>query len=116
MAEAKEVIEKNGKKKQKKKSLRSEVVNFSLIVISILIGLSIVSYSPADDARSEIGFFDTFKLLLGDESIRSKADTINNWLGIFGAYIAHFFVNSTLGYFSIAFPIILLIFSWTALL
>jgi DNA segregation ATPase FtsK/SpoIIIE, S-DNA-T family len=117
MAEAKEVIVKDAKKKpQKKKSLRSEVINFSLIVISILIGLSIVSYSPADDARSEIGFFDTFKLLLGDESIRSKADTIHNWLGIFGAYIANFFVNSTLGYFSIAFPIILLIFSWAALL
>ncbi len=115
MAEAKETTEKNGKKKQKK-SLRSEVINFSLIVISILVSLSIFSYSPADDATSEIGLFDTFKLLLGDESIRSKADTIHNWLGIFGAYIANFFVNSTLGYFSIAFPAILLIFSWTALL
>ncbi len=115
MAEAKETTEKNGKKKPKK-SLRSEVINFSLIIISILVSLSIVSYSPADDASSEIGFFDTFKLLLGDESIRSKADTIHNWLGIFGAYIANFFVNSTLGYFSIAFPAILLIFSWSALL
>ncbi len=116
MTDAKEATEKNGKKKKQKTSLRSEVINFSLIVISILVSLSIVSYSPADDARSEIGFFDTFKLLLGDESVRSKADTIHNWLGIFGAYIANFFVNSTLGYFSIAFPVILLIFSWTALL
>ncbi len=117
MAEEKETQEKNGKKKkQQKKSLRTEVVNFSLIIVSILVGLSILSFSPADDARSEIGFFDTFKLLLGDESVRSKADTIHNWLGIFGAYIANFFVNSTLGYFSIAFPIILLLFSWTALL
>ena len=116
MAEAKDNSEKNEKKKKPKKSLRSEVINFSLIVISILVGLSIVSYSPADDASSEISFFDTFKLFLGDESIRAKADTIHNWLGIFGAYIANFFVNSTFGYFSIAFPLILLIFSWTALL
>ncbi|HUI31529.1 MAG TPA: DNA translocase FtsK 4TM domain-containing protein [Candidatus Acidoferrales bacterium] len=98
-----------------KRSLRSEVMNFSLIIISILAGLSIVSYSPADDANSEIGFFDMFRLFLGDEALRAKADAIHNWLGIFGAYIANFFVNSTLGYFAIAFPVILLIFSWTAL-
>ena len=48
--------------------------------------------------------------------MRAKADTIHNWLGIFGAYIANFFVNSTLGYFSVSFPLILLVFSWTALL
>ncbi len=115
MAEAKQTAERNGKKKQKK-SLRSEVVNFSLIIISILVGLSIFSFSPADDARSEIGFFDTFRLLIGDETVRAKAATIHNWLGIFGAYIANFFVNSTLGYFSLVFPVILFIFSWTALL
>jgi len=108
--------EKNGRKPKPKKSLRGEVVNFSFIVISILVGLSIVSYSPADDASSEIGFFDMFKLFLGDETMRARADTIHNWLGIFGAYIANFFVNSTLGYFAIAFPLILLVFSWTALL
>ncbi len=116
MAEPKENKETNGKRKKQPKSLRSEVVNFSLIIISILVSLSILSYSPADDAGSEIGFFDFFRVFLGDESIRAKADTIHNWLGIFGAYIAHFFVNSTLGYFSIAFPIVLLIFSWTTLL
>ncbi|MCL5035124.1 MAG: DNA translocase FtsK 4TM domain-containing protein [Bacteroidetes bacterium] len=116
MAETKENKETNGKRKKQPKSLRSEVVNFSLIIISILIGLSIFSYSPADDAGSEISFFDFFKVFLGDESVRAKADTIHNWLGIFGAYVAHFFVNSTLGYFSIAFPIVLLIFSWTTLL
>jgi S-DNA-T family DNA segregation ATPase FtsK/SpoIIIE len=130
MAEVKEKPEKNGKSparngepekvvagrdRKPKKSLRAEVINFSLIIISILISLSIVSYSPADDANSEIGFFDMFRLFLGDEALRARADTIHNWLGIFGAYIANFFVNSTLGYFSIAFPAILLIFSWTAL-
>ncbi len=116
MSEPKANRETNGKRKKHPKSLSSEVVNFSLIIISILISLSIFSYSPADDAKSEISFFDTFRIFLGDESIRAKADTIHNWLGIFGAYIAHFFVNSTLGYFSIAFPLVLLIFSWTTLL
>lgn len=105
----------SGREKKPKKSLRSEVANFSLIVISILVSLSIVSYSPADDANADISFFDIFKLFLGDEALRAKADTIHNWLGIFGAYVANFFVNSTLGYFSIAFPVILFIFSWTAL-
>ena len=129
MTETKEVTKKNGKDqnapaKERKsgpkgnagKSLWAELANFSLIVISVLISLSVVSYSPADDANSEIGIFDTIKLFLGDESLRAKADTIHNWLGIFGAYIANFFVNSTFGYFSIAFPAILFVFSWTALL
>ncbi len=117
MAEPRDNNEKNEKKKKPKKSLRSEVTHFCLIVISILVGLSIVSYSPADDAPAQsLGFFGMFKLLLGDETLRAQADMIHNWLGVVGAQIADFFVNYTLGYFSIAFPMILLVFSWTALL
>ena len=108
---------KNEREKKPKKSLRAEVVNFSLIVISVLAGLSITSYSPADDAIVEnISFFGMFKFFIGDESMRAMADTVRNWLGIFGAYISYFFVVKTLGYFSIVFPLILLVFSWTALL
>jgi S-DNA-T family DNA segregation ATPase FtsK/SpoIIIE len=99
-----------------KRSVGSEITIFSFLVISLLISLSIISYSAADDANSEIGLFDIFKLLLGDESVRSRADTVHNWLGIFGAYISNFFVNATIGEFSIVFPLILFAFSWTALL
>lgn len=115
MAEFKERSS-NGSKAPGRRSVGSEITIFSLIVISILITLSIISYSQADDANSEIGFFDIFKLLLGDEGIRSKADTIHNWLGIFGAYISNFFVNATIGKFSVVFPLILFMFSWTTLL
>ncbi len=108
---------KSEREKKPKRSLRAEVANFSLIVISILAGLSIVSYSPADDAIAEkISFLGIFKFFIGDESMRAMADMIHNWLGIFGAYIACFLVTKTLGYFSLAFPLILLVFSWTALL
>ncbi len=130
MVEIKESPKKNQKaqdsapkERKPKKSLRSELINFSLIVISILVTLSICSYSQADDSKlDQIGsgftdmFKNIFKLLIGDESIRTTADTVHNWLGIFGAYIAEFFVNSTLGYFAIGFPLILFVFSWTALL
>ncbi|MGC8594517.1 MAG: DNA translocase FtsK 4TM domain-containing protein [Candidatus Kryptoniota bacterium] len=115
MAELKEKSN-SGTRHSQKRSLGSEITIFSFLVISLLISFSIISYSPADDANSEIGFLDIFKLLLGDESIRSRADTIHNWLGIFGAYISNFFVNATIGEYSIVFPLILFIFSWTALL
>ncbi len=117
MAETKVAAEKTERRKKPKKSLGVEVVNFSLIVISILVILSIVSFSPADDSGTEkIHFLDTFKLFMGNPAASAKAATVHNWLGLFGAYVANFFVNSTLGYFSVAFPVILFIYSWTTLL
>jgi S-DNA-T family DNA segregation ATPase FtsK/SpoIIIE len=90
---------------QKKKKL----IGIFLIVIAILLFLSIVSYSRFDEAVLHYRFSDLFKAFSASSDFAQKADSTHNWLGIFGAYISDFFVNSTLGYFSVAFPVMFFI-------
>lgn len=71
-----------------------EIVGIIVLAISVLLGLSILSYTPEDYqyARS-ISFMDLFN---PDASSR----LIQNWLGPVGAYISHFLVYSLFGYTS----------------
>ena len=64
-----------------------KILGIILILFSIFLLLSIISYDRRDDSY-----------LNGDE--------ILNWAGIFGAYISNFFIKSTIGYFSIVFPLL----------
>lgn len=91
-----------------------KLVGLLLIVISLLVFLSIISYSRYDESYFSYNFNDQFNVLSQDD-IKENASTTHNWLGIFGAYVSHFFVVSTLGYFSIAFPIIIFIWGYTVL-
>ena len=40
---------------------------------------------------------------------------MNNWLGVVGAHISHFLINSTIGYFSVVIPIVFFIWGYTIL-
>ncbi len=91
-----------------------KLVGLLLIVISLLIFLSIISYSRYDESYFSYNFNDQINVLTQDE-IKENASTTHNWLGIFGAYVSHFFVVSTLGYFSIVFPFIIFIWGYTVL-
>jgi S-DNA-T family DNA segregation ATPase FtsK/SpoIIIE len=71
-----------------------------LLLFSILIILSIISYSRFDKANLSNTFSDLSML-------NHKEDT-RNWLGIIGAYVSDFFIRSTLGISSIIFPVLLL--------
>ena len=64
-----------------------KILGIILILFSIFLLLSIISYDRRDDSY-----------LNGDE--------ILNWAGIFGSYISNFFIKSTIGYFSIVFPLL----------
>ncbi len=77
-----------------------EIVGIIVLAISVLLGLSILSYTPEDYqyARS-ISFMDLFN---PDASSR----LIQNWLGPVGAYISHFLVYSLFGYTSIILSLI----------
>ena len=44
-----------------------------------------------------------------NSNLSVKAGGAYNWLGIFGACISDFFINSTIGYFSLVFPVMLFI-------
>ena len=80
---------------------KKKLIGIFLIVISLLVILSIISYSPFDHYE----FSDLFKVFSANSNISAKASSAYNWLGIFGACISDFFINSTIGYFSLVFPI-----------
>lgn len=82
---------------------KKKIIGIFLIVIALLIFLSIISYSPFDHYE----FSDLFKVFNSNLSV--KAGGAYNWLGIFGACISDFFINSTIGYFSLVFPVMLFI-------
>ncbi|MCF8240395.1 MAG: DNA translocase FtsK [Melioribacteraceae bacterium] len=92
---------------------KKKILGVFLIVLALLIFLSILSYSGYDQANLTYGFTDLFKIFSSDPEFVSRAESTHNWLGIFGAYISDFFVNSTIGYFSIIFPVILFIWGFS---
>jgi S-DNA-T family DNA segregation ATPase FtsK/SpoIIIE len=87
-------------------SNKKQILGFFLILFSLLIVLSIVSYSSSDESRLEsINITDVFKK-------QNQAENYNtsNWLGIIGVVISGFFVKGTFGYFSLIMPGILILF------
>ncbi len=80
---------------------KKKIIGLLLILFSVLLLLSIVTYSRFDKAILNYHVSDLFK---------QKADSARNWLGIFGAYISDFFINSTIGIFSVIFPV--MFFTW----
>jgi hypothetical protein len=76
-----------------------------LLVLSLFLFLSVISYNPYDEGSMRGFFTDIFSP--GDKS------DINNWLGIIGAHIAYFFIVGTLGYFSIVFAFILFLWGFS---
>jgi len=86
---------------------KKKIIGLSLFMIAILILISILSYSRFDKAILNYRFSDLFMVFGSDNNFGQKADSTRNLLGIFGAYISDFFINSINGYFSAAFPIVL---------
>lgn len=88
-------------------SRKMEVVGILIMAIAVLILLSIASYHPDDYAIVKSMSYNT--LLDVDQG---PALRVQNWLGVFGAYISYFFVNTLFGYVSILVPIIVLAIGW----
>jgi S-DNA-T family DNA segregation ATPase FtsK/SpoIIIE len=88
---------------------KKKILGIFLVVISLLFFLSIISYSRFDIANLTFQFRDLFRVFSSDAQFVQRAESTHNWLGIFGAYISNFFVNSTLGFSSIVFPVIIFI-------
>jgi S-DNA-T family DNA segregation ATPase FtsK/SpoIIIE len=87
-------------------SNKKQILGFFLILFSLLIVLSIVSYSAADETRLEnLSVSDIFK-----KENQSSNFTTSNWLGIIGVAISGFFVRGAFGYFSLIIPFLLIIF------
>ena len=75
---------------------KKKIIGTFLILFSIFLFLCIVSY----DRRDEV--------YLAYSILHGGVDTYN-WLGIVGAKFSHFFIKLTIGYFSVVFPAVLLL-------
>lgn len=91
-------------------SRKMEVTGILIMAISVLLLLSVASYHPDDYAIVQSLSYDS--LLQVDEG---PALRVNNWLGVFGAYISYFFVNTLFGYVSILIPVIVFSIGWIVL-
>ena len=74
---------------------KKRIIGIFLILSSVFLFLCIISYSRKDE-------------VLLTNSIFSGVET-HNWLGIIGAHFSYFFIQSTIGYFSIIFPATMLL-------
>ena len=85
---------------------KKKLLGLFLIVFSVFLLLSLLSYSRYDQAVLNYKFSDLLKIFSSDNDFGGT----NNLVGIFGAYISDFFINNTIGIFSAIFPVI--IFVW----
>ncbi|MBT8378355.1 MAG: DNA translocase FtsK [Ignavibacteria bacterium] len=73
---------------------KKKIIGIFLILFSIFLFLSIVSYDRRDEVYIAYSIF------------HGGIDTYN-WLGIVGAKFSHFFIKLTIGFFSVVFPAVL---------
>lgn len=79
---------------------KKKILGVFLLLISTILFLSVITFDRRDEAILTNLFSDFFT------SLDHKID-IQNWLGVVGAHFANFLVKATLGYFSIAIPVVL---------
>ncbi|MCX7930677.1 MAG: DNA translocase FtsK [Chlorobi bacterium] len=90
-------------------SRNAAITGILLVVAGLLIALALVSYSPADQANTDISPRDIVGLFRNNDDIKAKFDTTQNWLGLIGAIIANFLLHNSFGIASallLAFPIL----------
>jgi len=112
----------NDSRKNEKLSVSNEkkkkILGLFLIVASLFIIISILSYSPKDEDNLTNIFSDIKKdiqLSLEKKSqstdYSEKRNEIENWMGSAGAHISTFLVKYSIGYFSISLPIVMILLS-----
>jgi hypothetical protein len=79
---------------------------------AVLIFLSLISYTPKDEANTEVSLNELLSIFKGNIELKEKAAQTINWLGIFGAIVSNFLYNSTIGFSVLFFPVFLSIWSW----
>jgi S-DNA-T family DNA segregation ATPase FtsK/SpoIIIE len=97
---------------KKNPNRRRQITSFLGILFSFMLLLSLISYTPADQANGEVRFWDLWKVITPDEDLQAKADRTHNLLGLLGAAMSNWFINSTLGYAILVVPVLGLVWSW----
>jgi S-DNA-T family DNA segregation ATPase FtsK/SpoIIIE len=92
-----------------------QIASFLLMICGVLVLLSLVSYSPSDEANGDIALSSLPKIFTNDLLIQAKANSTTNWLGLLGAMVSNNLINSTVGYFIFFLPFLMIAWGWTTL-
>jgi S-DNA-T family DNA segregation ATPase FtsK/SpoIIIE len=92
---------------------RRQLLAFCGIVVSLMVLLSLVSYTSADQARGEIGLRDIWNSVFSGDGSFDRSVATGNWLSLFGAVISNYLINYTVGYSVIIIPILGFVWAWT---
>ncbi|MEJ5246085.1 MAG: DNA translocase FtsK 4TM domain-containing protein, partial [Bacteroidota bacterium] len=79
-------------------SLYSRIFAVLLMIFSVLLFLSIISYTQKDELNAKITLSELLTIFSSDSMIRIKAETAQNWLGLTGAVLSDLMINGTIGY------------------
>jgi len=91
---------------------KKKILGFLLLLVALFLFLSVLSYRSSDYANLTYRFTDLFKIFSDDVEFLARVENTKNWLGIFGAYTSSILIASTIGYFSIVFPLVLFVWGY----
>ncbi|HLF20797.1 MAG TPA: DNA translocase FtsK [Bacteroidota bacterium] len=91
---------------------KRQIGSFVGVLVSFMLFLSLASYTSTDQASGEIRVPDLWKVFTNDEAILMKAEHTRNWLGLVGAILSNWLINSTIGYAILILPFLGLAWSW----
>lgn len=83
---------------------KKKVLGVFFLLVSVFLLLSIISYDRKDISYLNFSLLDLFG---------GGSGSPHNWLNIVGAYLAHLTVHSTLGVFSIVYPVIIALWGYS---
>lgn len=86
------------------------ILAIMLFIISVFLFIALISYSFEDESNIQMKTSEIVGLVSGNEVAQIKAESVENWLGLVGAYVSYFIYNKTFGFIAIFIPFIL--FRW----
>ena len=104
----------SGRETRGGRSRRTAVAALLMIVAAFLVMIALVTYDAGDESHN-VRAVDLPGVVTGDQNIRAVADTVHNGLGLVGALLSDFLINSTVGYAVLVFPLLILLWGWTLL-
>ncbi len=91
---------------------RRQVFAFAGILLSFMILLCLISYTSEDQANGDVAIWNIFT---NNPDVAAKADRTHNWLGLLGAVVSSWLINSTIGYAILVLPFLLVMWLWAYL-
>jgi S-DNA-T family DNA segregation ATPase FtsK/SpoIIIE len=83
------------------------LIGVLLALNAVLLALALLSYTPHDEAFAYLDWGDIVGLLRGEPELRLRMESIQNWLGLVGAVLAHTFYVKLIGYAALVVPALL---------